>query len=724
MSAVVRRVRNFFLFALMVGPGLASAAIWQDLNNQADAAARGLPQASTYYRALKADEPMLRQSLMAAPLEETSSQGAVLELPMPNGSNQRFEVVNSPILSPGLAARYPEISTYAVTGIDDPAISGRLDMLSSGFHAMLSTPEGTVFIGRDDAGNYRSYYKQDYAAATAETRVKPVCHLAELDETGADAPLQQLAAQRAVSTNSRRTYRLAMVTTGEYGSYFGSESATVNSIVTAVNRINQIYGRDLALQLQLVDVIAYLNPSSDPFSSSMTLTELFQTNQDVIDYAVGLDNYDIGHLVDVAGGGVASLGSTCTNIKAYGYTGYPTPDIGDPFYIDFVAHEMGHQLNATHTFNGETNNCGGGNRTAETAVEPGSGSTIMAYAGICGAENLQDNSDATFHAASIEQINSFAFSGTGASCGTLSATGNSLPATIDAGADVTIPMQTPFVLTGSASADPDGNTLSYQWDQIDANGTATDGSTVDTDLVDNPLFRSFVPKGTPTRYFPRLSSLLAATTDIGETLPSTARTLDFRMTVRDGKSGVGDDDRRVTVTTAQGPFQITGGVLNASGNLSGGSTQTLTWDVNGTDTSCPAVSASLLSLSSNGSTYCDQSDDANLTLATGISNNGNASLTLPSAIIARARVMLTCDNNVFFAISDSDFSVNSPTTPIASDCKATDGEPLEHGEVFVSASTAESRTSSGGGGGALFLLPLLLGLGSLLRLAPLALKRD
>jgi hypothetical protein len=722
MSTGVRRVRNFFLLAWMVGPGLASAAIWQDLNNQADAAARGLPQASTYYRALQADEPMLRQSLMAAPLEETASQGAVLELPMPNGSNHRFEVVNSPILSPGLAARYPEISTYAVTGIDDPAISGRLDMLSSGFHAMLSTPEGTVFIGRDDAGNYRSYYKQDYAAATAETRVKPVCHLAELDETGADAPLQQLAAQRAVSTNSRRTYRLAMVTTGEYGRYFGSESATVNSLVTAVNRINQIYGRDLAIQLQLVDVIAYLTPDDDPFSSSMGLADRFQTNQDVLDYAVGLDNYDIGHLVDIAGGGVASLGSTCTNIKAYGYTGYPTPDIGDPFYIDFIAHEIGHQLNATHTFNGSVDNCAGDNRTPSTAVEPGSGSTIMAYAGICGAENLQDNSDATFHAASIDQINSFAFSGTGASCGIRSATGNSLPATIDAGPDVTIPMQTPFVLTGSTSPDPDGNTLSYQWDQIDANGTATDGSTVDTDQGDNPLFRSFVPKGTPTRYFPRLSSLLAATTDIGETLPTTARTLNFRMTVRDGKSGVGDDDRRVTVT-AQGPFQITGGVLNSATDLSGGSMQTLAWDVNHTDTSCPTVSVSLLSLSGDDSTYCDQSDDANLTLATGISNNGNASVTLPSAQIARARVMLTCDNNVFFAISDSNFSVNSATTPIASDCKTTDGEPLEHGEVFVSASSTGSRASSGGGGGALFLLPLWLGLGILLRLAPIAFKR-
>jgi hypothetical protein len=393
--------------------------------------------------------------------------------------------------------------------------------------------------------------------------------------------------------------------------------------------------------------------------------------------------------------------------------------VGDPFAIDFVAHEIGHQLSATHSFNGTTLNCTGSNRTASTAVEPGSGSTIMAYAGICGGENLQTNSDATFHAVNIEQINSFVFNGTGSTCGSLTSTGNSLPATISAGADVTIPIETPFVLTGSVSADPDGDSLSYQWDQIDANGTATDGSTIGQDLGDNPLFRSFVPKSTPSRYFPRLSTLIAGGTDIGETLPTKDRTLHLRLTVRDGQSGVGDDDVNVGVISSQGPFRITGGVLNAGNNLLGGSTQTLTWAVNGTDTDCPTVSVSLLSLSSDGSTYCDKDDDATLqpTNASSIQNNGSASITLPNARINRARVMLSCDNNVFFALSDNDFSVTSAGSQVASDCKALDGEPLEHGTVFVDQSASGVNIFSGdGGGGALFALPLMLLISGLLRL--------
>jgi hypothetical protein len=383
-----------------------------------------------------------------------------------------------------------------------------------------------------------------------------------------------------------------------------------------------------------------------------------------------------------------------------------------------VAHEIGHQLDATHSFNGTTDNCGGGNRTASTAVEPGSGTTIMAYAGICGGEDLQNNSDATFHAVNIQQINSYITSGDGSTCGTLSSTGNGLPTTIDAGAAVTIPMETPFVLTGSASADPNGDSLSYQWDQIDANGTETTDATVDSDLGDNPLFRSFLPKSTPTRFFPRLSTLIAGSTDIGETLPATSRTMHFRMTVRDGKSGVGDDDVSVTVNASQGPFQIDGGALNSATSLAGGSAQTLVWNVNGTGTSCPTVSATLLSISTDGSTYCDQDDDATLGPASwsGIANSGAATLTLPSAQIARARVMLSCDNNVFFALSDTDFALNSASNSIASNCKTMDGEPLEHGTVFVSPTVGSgSGVSTGGGGGALYVLPLMMGLGGVWR---------
>jgi hypothetical protein len=678
-------------------------------------------QEGVYYRALSADEPQLRQALSAAPLEKTSTQGAVLELPMPDGDSQSFAVELSPIMSSSMAAAYPDIKTYRVTGIDTPAISGRLDMTSIGFHAMLSTPSGTVFIDPDAQGNYRSYYKADYAEANDGAASEHVCQTHEHSHAERESRQSQPLAQRLLNANTRRTYRLAMVTTGEYGNYFDSEDAVVSSVVTTINRVNQIYGRDLAVQLKLVETVVYTKSSDDPFSDSTDLLSMLAKNQEVLDHLVGLDNYDIGHLFGIVGGGIAYLESACTANRAQGYTGHPQPDIGDPFAIDFVAHEIGHQLGATHTFNGTTDACAGENRTAETAAEPGSGSTIMAYAGICGDEDLQGNSDASFHAVSIEQIHDFVFNGTGSSCGTLAATGNSMPDTINAGDDTTIPMQTPFVLTGTVDDDPDGNTLSYQWDQVDVNGSETTdpsgSSPVGTDLGDNPLFRSYVPKSTPTRYFPSLSTLISGGSDIGETLPTTDRTMDFRLTVRDGQSGIGDDDVRITVDTSQGPFQISGGVLNSATSLLGGTTQTLTWDTANTDTSCPTVTISLLSLDdgTSPSSFCDKDDNDLLELSTGISNSGSASVTLPSVQIANARVMVSCDNNVFFAVSDSSFALNSPTTQIASDCKSIDGESLEHGEVFTTHDQNVSTGGGGGGSGSLYLLPLALFLGGLLR---------
>jgi hypothetical protein len=711
----MRRVFVTGFLAWMLVSGVAVAGIWQDVQGTQARAAGEVAEQSLYYRAVTADEPLLRQTLAAAPLEETSSQGAVLELPLPNGEIQSFEVVESPIMSSELAARHPGIQTYSVVGLDDPALRGRLDMSPNGFHGMLFTPSGTVFIDPDASGGYRSYYKQDYAAANPEAASERVCHTAgDAEAVAFTARPTFNFAQRNLTSNARRVYRLALVTTGEYGSYFGSESAAENAVITTINRVNQIYGRDLAVQLQLVDVVVYQDAGSDPYDQS-NVAAMLGINQDVLNYAVGLDNYDIGHLFGTSGGGLAAVEAACTDARAQGYTGHPTPNTGDPFDIDFVAHEIGHQLGATHTFNGTTAACGGDNRTAATAVEPGSGTTIMAYAGICDAENLQTNSDATFHSVSIEQINDFVFgAGAGSSCGSLVSVSNSLPASISAGSAVTIPAQTPFVLTGTVSADPDGDTLSYQWDQIDA-GTATSDSTIGTDLDDNALFRSFLPKNTPTRYFPLLSTLLDGGTDIGETLPTSARHMDFRMTVRDGRSGVGDADVRVNVTTSQGPFQITGGVLNEAADKLGGSTQSLEWDVAGTGTSCTTLRASLLSFSADGSTYCDADDVAELELAAGLNNTGTALLTLPSAQIARARVMLSCENNVFFALSANDFAVVSATNPIASNCQTTDGQALEHGGVTIDPDLNTNGPSSGGGG-VLYLLPLLLAGGLIRRL--------
>jgi hypothetical protein len=350
-------------------------------------------------------------------------------------------------------------------------------------------------------------------------------------------------------------------------------------------------------------------------------------------------------------------------------------------------------------------------------MEPGSGSTIMSYAGICGAENLQDNSDATFHAINIKQMNEFITQGKGNQCGRITATGNSAPS-VDAGQEgddwgITIPAATPFMLSGAA-VDDDGDTLSYQWDEMDAGGIngATNASTIGSDLPDgsNPLFRSFPPKRTPVRYFPRLSQLLTQQEDIGETLPQFSRTLNFRLTVRDGESGVANDDIAIRVDGNQGPFRITGGELNRSSAYRGGESHTLEWASAGTETNCPTVQVSLLSLSAGNppATFCDMNDSGFDQLFLGeFPNSGFASIDLPDISVAHARVMLRCPGNIFFAISDATLSIAGSTQALGDNCQSLDGEELEHGTIFNDADGAEKFDSPGGGGQLSWLLFVL-----------------
>jgi hypothetical protein len=711
-------------FWLLVSvPFITQGGIWRDLGSDHEHMARGVETKQVYYRALQADRAALGILLNQAPMETGAIQatGVILELPLPYGQRQRFVVEESPVMAPSLAARYPKIRTYRVKGIDEPLSSGRLDLTPLGFHAMLHTPQGVLFIDPDEAGNYRSYYKRDYARYRQEKTVHHVCHTPLTSNPTEDiVGSERNQAQRTLSGHQRRIYRLAVAATGEYTAYFGGQvELALAQIVTAINRVNQIYGRDLAIQFQLVgnnDRIIYTDPKSDPYThTSEGINTMLTENNRTLDYTLGSNQYDIGHLFGTQGGGVASLGSACTKNKAQGYTGTPQPET-DAFYIDFVAHELGHQFNANHTFNGTTSNCAGANRVAESAMEPGSGSTIMGYAGICNEENIQIESDATFHAISIQEIREFITNGSGQQCGRAVQTQNH-PPLVDAGVMgqdgvYTLPISTPFRLTGQAS-DEDSDSLSYQWDEMDAGGEggATDASSIGTDIPGqpNPLFRSYLPKTTPERYFPRLTTLITGQYEIGETLPETARALNFRLTVRDGASGVSNDDLKLVVDDTLGRFEVTGGSLNNGGQFIGGSQQSLLWSVAGTDTICQEVAISLLSLSSENPpvTYCDVQDANMEALHLGVYPNiGTAQVTLPDVALSRGRVMLHCVNGLFFNLTDNPLQIEGERL-LASDCKPMDGEPLEHGTIFIDADSAE-KFESPGGGGVFWIFNLLL----------------
>lgn len=655
----------------------AHAQMWQDVQNTQIAKA-AQPQALsnqvpllTNARQLRLNTPELQQRLSLAPEERISSSNTNIQIPLPDGSFANYTLFNSPIMSTELAKQYPSIQTYKIIDPNNPANTGRLDFSQSGFHAMLSHNGKTIFIdpiGKDD--KYQSYYKSDYALERADKNHSPInCLFDKHNHSNQEKNVTRTANKVDVSYGTNlRTYRIAIAATGEYSVFHANKvganttptkAITLAAIVTALNRINEVFATDLSIKLELIannsDVI-YTNAATDPYTDNDPDKLIDEVEVD-LNAKIGLANYDIGHVFSTGGGGLAGFGVVCGLRKAAGVTGRPDP-INDPFYIDFVAHELGHQFRADHTFNGTASSCAGGNREATAAYEPGGATTIMGYAGICGAENVQTIGDDYYHNHSLAQISEFvANPATGGSCGASTLLNNAVPV-VDAGTDGNIPASTPFSLTGSAT-DADGDNLTYIWEQYDLGGSTSSKATF-TDDGARPLFRSFPPSNNTSRTFPQISDVLSSTTTYGEILPTTDRDLNFRFTVRDSKGGVTSDSRKLTVKATAGPFKVT---APASVSWAAQSSKTVTWDVTNTDTapiSCANVAISL-------STDSGQSFGQAILAST--ANDGSEAITVPNNATTTGRVRVACATQPFFAISTSNFTITAAgggnTDPVA-----------------------------------------------------------
>lgn len=635
-----------------------AAAPPDDLWTEIDEAALGSAKQSERqivpqrYRVFDLDEAALAETLDRAPREfsQAARTGApvVMLLPMPDGTLQRFRIQESPVMEPELAARRPDLRTFVAQGIDDPAAVMRFDRTPAGFHAMVLSPNGTVFVDpyrKNDTRTYISYFKRDYVRETGwrcDTAADPV-----------DAAASKLAGTRAASGANLRTYRLALACTGEYAAFHGGTVPLVEAeFVTLVNRLNSVYEIDVAVRMVLVannSSLIYTNGATDPYTNNSGTTMLGE-NQTNVTNVIGSANYDIGHVVSTGGGGVAGLGVVCRSTqKARGVTGLGSP-IGDGFYIDYVAHEMGHQFGGNHTFNSTTSSCGGGNRNAGTAYEVGSGSTIQAYAGICGAGDLQPHSDAYFHGISYDEILAYTTTGLG-NCPTPVSTGNGAPA-IDAGPSYTIPVSTPFELTPASFSDPNGDELTFCWEEFDlgASGNST------TDNGTSPILRSFTPSTSPTRVFPKISSLVSNTFPYGEVLPTTSRTMTFRCTARDNRAGGGGvdfDTTTVTSSTLAGPFAVT--APNTATTFAGGSSQTVSWNVANT-TAAPVSTANVaIWLSLDGGVSFP------ICLRASTPNDGTEQITVPNVATTMARIKVKGAGNIFFDISNANFTITAAT---------------------------------------------------------------
>jgi hypothetical protein len=642
----------------------------------------------------------LKQVLLATVNNTSSSRrSAVVTLPNAAGGLEDFEVFEASNFEPALQARFPEIRSFSGKGITDKAATLKLSISPNGVQAMVfRTAKDNEFIEpfSQDHNVYAVFASQRSKGSlpwTCSTNDRQVVANINQQINGAGITNR--------STGDLKTLRLAQSVTAEYSNYFGATSASqVGLVLAAINatltRCNGVYEKDLALHLNLVATstnVIYYNPSTDPYSAASTGAggawngEL----QNTLTSVIGEANYDIGHLFGASGGGgnAGCIGCICVNgSKGSGFTS-PADGVpqGDNFDIDYVVHEVGHQLGANHTFS--MNNEGTG-----VNVEVGSGITIMGYAGIT-AQDVAPHSIDIYHAASIAQIQANLATKTCAQTFSLSGT-NATPV-VAAVSSYTIPISTPFALTGAATDANAGDVLTYCWEQNDnASRTQTGTSSVaSATKKTGPSWISFKPTTSPIRYFPQLSTILAGGTVTGplpggdaganiEALSSVARTLSFRLTVRDNAvyssttPSVGQTsytDAVVTVSATAGPFVIT--APNTAVTWAGGSTQNVTWNVastTATPVSCANVKVSL-------------STDGGLTFPTVLiastPNDGTAAVTVPNTPSTTARIKVEAVGNIFFDISNTNFTIGSGTAT----CNAPTG-------LAASAITTNSATLS------------------------------
>jgi len=636
---------SLFFSKLLSAQNVTSQTLWSEKQEKSISPAGKRLINPNVFKTLELDENAMQALLASSPKESvknTATSETILPILLSDGTVEEFRIVEYDMMEAALQAQYPEFKTYYGRGVKDPLKRVRLSWTEAGFRAKVSTPQGTAFIdpfSQNDTKHYVSYFKKDYP------QPEEAFHCGT---EGEEIKFKEEDLLEKAGDCTFRSYRTAVAVTGEYSNFFGvttsaGEGTILSEVMTSINRVNDVYEVDLSVRLILTantTQVFYYDGTTDPYTNNNGSTMLNE-NRDNLSATIGNSTFDVGHVYSTGGGGIAQLFSPCTSNKARGVTGQGTPT-NDPFWIDYVAHEIGHQFGGNHTQN---NTC----QRSSKSYEPGSASTIMGYAGICDP-NIQNNSDAYFHSANIEEMGVF-ITGSGNGCATTITNPNTAP-TVNAGNDYTIPASTPFVLTATGM-DGDSDPLTYCWEQFD--NTPATMPPVSTN-TDGPTFRTLFATPSNQRYFPKLATVIANATDIWEVLPSVTRTMNFRVLVRDNSINAAgctdEDDMVVSVAGAAGPFLVTA-PTNTGVIWLEGESKTITWDVAGTTgNGINCANVDILLSTDGGLTYPT-------TLAANVTNNGSASIIVPSGTTTTARVKVMCSDNIFYDISNNNFEIQA-----------------------------------------------------------------
>ncbi|MFC6877329.1 reprolysin-like metallopeptidase [Flavobacterium myungsuense] len=664
-------ILSLLCFFSIILSNAQSKNVWQKVssdNINSLVTSKKLKQSDESQKFYKLDTLEFRKSLLNVSDKFSGKIGIIINFPNIDGDLEKFQVWENSNFAPLLQAKYPNIRSYVGKSLSRKSTTINFSVSPRGIQTMVLSPNNSSeFI--EPTLNDKSIYVL-FDSKSKGVKDSPF-NCKTLDKSINQEIINKSQYASRSTDQSYKTLRLAISCTGEYGAYFGGVSQALEAMNATMTRVNGVFEKDLALHLNIIDnneQIIYTRGSTDPYSPASIGINNGVWNQELqtnLTNVIGNEAYDIGHLFGASGGGgnAGCIGCVCddddgfnSETKGSAFTA-PSDNIpeGDNFDIDYVAHELGHQLGANHTFSYSP-------EISSVQVEPGSGTTIMGYAGVATPSNLniQFNSDPYFTYRSILQIennlkNKLCVVGIPIS--------NS-PPVVNAGSDFSVPSGTAYILKGTAT-DVDGDSLTYCWEQNNsATGSQTGSNSVaSATKISGPNYRSFEPKDSPNRFLPSFSRVLSGSlSSTWESVSTVARTLKFTLTVRDNNpNGAQTDSDEVSVTSRApfnastspggvGPFRVTS--QNSSGiiwNL--GASQTITWDVNNTTSLSGSANVNIKLSIDGGATFP-------YVLASNTPNDGNQVITVPSTPSAsNCRVLIEPTANVYYAINSRGFSI-------------------------------------------------------------------
>ena len=570
---------------------------------------------------------------------------------MPDDEGAVFKIIRSPILQKGLSNKYPTYQSYKIIDKENPFLQGRMTWTDKGLYVHLNEKGQSIFIESISVeGSDNLYIVYQGKDKKIERRQDLICGNS-LFKNFKQTPF--VFEEKIITDADFKTFRLAITSTEQFtNSTGGTIELALSSIINILTSLNVIYERDLAIRFLLQEDnerLIFTDENPAPFSDMESAFELWDEHPFLLDSILGADNYDIGHVfaTDCTGGvtGLAYLAGVCSENKASGVTCLFDDDLVD--FRKTLYHEVGHQLGANHTWS----NCGEGTnedqRHAPTAVEPGGGSTIMSYGGICGPFNIVGAPQDNLHGISILEIKQTLASDT-ITCYDQIPIENTSPVVSVRMDSFVIPILTPFELMADAF-DDENSSLTYSWEQFDT-GTISE---VGFPIGSAPSFRAFVQTKNPLRVFPRVTDIILNRASTAEVLPDTSRNLTFGVTVRDNNEKGGSTSFAKVAFSASaeaGPFLV---MQPDSANIEyqEGDSIEILWDV--ANTNQPPVNCARIDV------YLSFNNGQEFTklLAEQIPNNGLTKVLLPDTTTNRARIKVKCSDNIFFDISNNRFKI-------------------------------------------------------------------